>query len=424
MTAAINDPLVGKPTLPVSPEFRFVAAYDLPVKPIAWLVHKIIEADTLAVMFGAPGEGKSFLALDLSCCIATGTDFHGHEVEQGAVFYIAGEGHNGIARRLKAWSTHNDVSLSGAPLYVSEGATDLASATNAAMVAEAVQRLAKESGATPVMIVVDTLARNFGGDENKATDVGQFVRHVDDHLRRKWKATTLIVHHSGKDGDRGARGSSALKGAADAEYAVSRNEDDKVIRLIPRKMKDSEEPPPMAFQLVGVSVLDDDGQNVGGAALKVTEYTAPPRATTAGMGSNQQKALAILEEMHTEIAERLAGQGRSEHEVLVLTEDWQKECEAAEIKRNRFKEVRDGLVKRKAIRFDGPHVYLIAEAVRNVRNPLDESDDSDSQEEGSFGQIGQDSDAIRTDAEQHPVRNVRNPLDESDDSDATGFEDF
>lgn len=341
-----------------SSPFRFRVAGDLEVKPNAWLVDDYLEQDALVVMFGPPGEGKSFIALDLACCIATGREFHGHETKQGAVFYIAGEGHNGIARRIRGWAEHNGCSLSGVPLYVSDGATDLATVINAARVAQAVQQLADTTGKDPTLIVIDTLARNFGGDENSATDVGNFVRHVDAYLRHKWKATTLIVHHSGKDGGRGARGSSALKGAADAEYEVGRNAEDKIIRLTPRKMKDAEEPAPLAFELVGVSLFDDTGQPVSGAALSAIEHTAPSASTSSGMGKNQQAALAVLKEMYAETSERLAGQGRQDHPIHIVTDEWRQRCEAGDMSRNRYKEARDALQRRGVISFDGPHVIL------------------------------------------------------------------
>ena len=343
-----------------SPLVRFRAADELQVKPIAWRVDGYVEEDALVVMFGPPGEGKSFIALDLSCCIATGLSFHGHTVQQGAVFYIAGEGHNGIARRLESWAKHNETPLAGAALFISEGATDLANATNAVRVAEAVQSLADATGKHPALIVIDTLARNFGGDENSATDVGNFVRHVDTHLRHKWKATTLIVHHSGKDGGRGARGSSALKGAADAEYEVGRNAEDKIIRLMPRKMKDAEEPAPLAFELVGVSIVDTSGQPVGGAALSAVEHTAPTSPASAGMGKNQQAALTELNGVHSEISDRLASQGREGHPVHILTSDWRQRCEASGMQPKRFNEARDGLIKRGVISLSGPHVLLNA----------------------------------------------------------------
>jgi hypothetical protein len=359
------------------------------VKPICWLVHGYFETDALAVLYGPPSKGKSFIALDIACCVATGTDFHDLKVQQGAVFYIAGEGHNGLARRLRAWEQLNGVSLEGVPLYISVGPTDLGSAVNAAGVAETVRALVNATGVTPVLIIIDTLARNFGGDENSATDIGQFVRNVDSHLRREWNATTLIIHHSGKNVERGARGSSALKGAADAEYEVSREDEDRLIRLTPRKMKDAEEPPPLAFELEVIQIEDNTGSMIRSAALRVTSYTPP---NTSGLGKNQQMALDILECMHKEIVDRLASQGREDHPVHIETKDWRKRCEAEDMPRNRIKEVIDALVERNAIRLDGMHVYLMSEA----SEPIGESDIRTPRKVKSSGPIGRHSDAVRT----------------------------
>lgn len=106
------------------------------------------------------------------------------------------------------------------PLYISKGAAELDHSTQAARVAETIQLLVESCGQIPALIIIDTFARNFGGDENSAADVGHFIREVDRHLRRNWNASVLILHHSGKDGEREARGSSALKGAVDVEYVL------------------------------------------------------------------------------------------------------------------------------------------------------------------------------------------------------------
>lgn len=350
--------MASKLLQPSALPFNFVAAGEMPINPIAWLVHGYIEQDAFTVMFGPPGKGKSFVALDVSCCIATGALFHCYEVKQGPVFYIAGEGHNGLARRLRAWELHNNIQLRGAPLYISEGSTDLAHATNALRVSEAVQQIAEMTGRAPVLIVIDTLARNFGGDENSASDMGSFIRLVDSHLRHKWKATVLIVHHSGKDGDRGARGSSALKGAADAEYEVSRN-DDNIIRLTPRKMKDAEEPPPLAFELVAVSLLDDTGMPVDGAALKTVEYIAQATPNKAKLGKQQKAALDILEQMHQNIAEQFTSQDRQDLPVSIQFGTWKSQCEEAGIPRQRFHDCKSTLLERHHIRIEGALVFLV-----------------------------------------------------------------
>lgn len=56
---------------------------DLEVQQPDWLVRDIIEADGLALLIGDPGTGKSFSALDLAACIATGMPWHGHNCETG-----------------------------------------------------------------------------------------------------------------------------------------------------------------------------------------------------------------------------------------------------------------------------------------------------------------------------------------------------
>ncbi|MHC8316705.1 AAA family ATPase [Pseudomonas sp. LB3P31] len=376
-------------------DFRFVAASDMPIKPVAWLVENYIEEDALTVMYGPPGKGKSFVALDLSCCIASGIPFHGHAVKSGVAIYIAGEGHNGIARRLHAWAQHNDVVLPKL-LYVSEAPTDLSSATNSAKVAEAVKVIAEATGEAPVLIVIDTMARNFGGDENSATDVGQFIRNVD-ALRRHWKATVLIVHHSGKDGERGARGSSALKGAVDAEYEVSRSNEDDLVRLIPRKMKDAEEPSSLAFELVGVSVHDDCGSLISGAALRLTQYTASAAPVLAKLGKQQKAALEILEQMHAEIAQRLNSQGREDHPVLITLDAWKAKCEEAGIPRQRFHDLKYTLTVRQQIRIDDTHVFLVRPVLPSLEVPYR----TDSRATVNTGQAGREPDQYRTQNGQH-----------------------
>jgi phage/plasmid primase-like uncharacterized protein len=125
--------------------FEFTRADSLELTEIKWVVDDYIEADSLAQVFGDPGGGKSFVAIDLACCVATGKPWHGHDVKQGSVFYIAGEGHNGLARRLKAWQIGNGTSLAGVPLYKSHRAAQLYDATEAAVVAESIKQLSAEA---------------------------------------------------------------------------------------------------------------------------------------------------------------------------------------------------------------------------------------------------------------------------------------
>ncbi|RKQ57829.1 AAA domain-containing protein [Vogesella indigofera] len=327
-----------------SDAFAFVQATEMSVQPVSWLVHAYLEEDTMAVMYGAPGMGKSFLALDMSCCVATGTPFHGQAVKQGAVFYIAGEGHNGIARRVKAWAQYHGFSGMPEQLFVSKAPADLVNGLNAVGVANAIRRLVIATGVMPRVIVIDTMARNFIGDENSAADVGRFVSNVD-MLRRKWRATVVIVHHSGKDSSKGARGSSALKGAVDAEYEVSRPGGG--VQLTAHKMKDAENPPDLSFEMIAVPLQEDTHAVTISAVLKLTDHSAHMKPEEpVRLGKHQVTVLDILKQMLGDDTES------------VSVAHWQTQCIEARVPRNRFYEVKDTLEGRKLIRIDGANVSL------------------------------------------------------------------
>lgn len=324
--------------------FAFLNVGDMVqhLKPIDWLVKNYIERDSMAVIYGEPGHGKSFVAIDVACSVATGTDWHGRRVKPGAVFYIAGEGHNGLARRFRAWSEARGVSLADARLYVSNRSAALTDAMSAADVAAAVQELADATGETPALIVVDTLARNFGGgDENSAADMGAFVSNLDNNLRHPWKATVAIVHHSGKDTSKGARGSTALRGAVDAEYEIARD-DTGTIRMQPHKMKDAENPEPLAFRLesVDLPLVDEDGNRVFGAALNLVDYIEPPKAGKMGRGKNQTLAIQVLAELEQENCDRLEAGGYDPDSARVSLDQWRDRLATHDIDRRRFSELK------------------------------------------------------------------------------------
>jgi hypothetical protein len=251
--------------------FSFTSATELidNIPPVEWLIRDYLETNTLAVLFGEPGVGKSFLALDMACSIATGGNWHGSPVKQGTVFYIAGEGHSGIRRRLKAWALHTGERPQG--VMVSNTAVPLTEKEATEFTLKEIRSLAKNHG-KPVLIVVDTLARNFGGaDENSNQDMGLFVQHMD-RLKYELESCVLIVHHSGQGSKERARGASALKGAVEAEYRVEQKAGG-VIVLTATKMKDSQLPPPVQSMLKTVE-LGDAGSSA--VVIRSDEFADEP----------------------------------------------------------------------------------------------------------------------------------------------------
>lgn len=203
-----------------------------------WQVQPIIPAGGLVGLYGPPNEGKSFIALDLSLSIATGRPWLGHVINpeaQGMVLYVAAEGGVGIVKRVRAWLHHHHVTPQEARMgWLMEAMPVAGDSEDVDRLLARIHELHQE----PVLIVIDTLARCFDGDENQQLDMGRFVKGVD-RLRQACGATLVVVHHTRLDGER-ERGNTAFRGAADTMLSVSMNKANGLITVKCSKQKDAE----------------------------------------------------------------------------------------------------------------------------------------------------------------------------------------
>ena len=256
-----------------------------------YLIEGLIEQQSLCQMFGEPGSGKSFVAIDIACSVGSGKDFHSRPVVRGPVVYVAGEGRRGVVRRVNAWAKVHSIKLNDMSLYISRTAVGINNGNNLAELKAEIRGIAEEFG-SPALIILDTLARNFGdGDENDTRDMTSFIAEVD-RLNDEFHCASLIVHHAGH-GEKGrARGSSALKGALDTEYKISKQEDR--IRMLCSKMKDDDEPEPMCFYLIPVDMGEDEaGASINSAVLEFRGTAAPE---SARLTKNEQFAVKTFRE--------------------------------------------------------------------------------------------------------------------------------
>ncbi|MFV0371386.1 MAG: AAA family ATPase [Azonexus sp.] len=344
-----------------TPPHMFRSGALLKLKSPSWLVEGHIERDTLGVAYGQPSAGKSFFALDLALSVAAGRPFNGMSVKQGAAFYIAGEGFGGLARRVHAWAKHHDFKLEHLPFFVSTRAANFTGAPSAEprAIRDEIEEWSTAMGVPVSLIIVDTMARNFRGDENSATEVGGFVAQLDAHLRNHFGATVVLIHHCGKSEERGARGSSALRGAVDFEIEMSRNEESGIVKVAFSKMKESDLPMPWAFTLEHVEQVDEDGKDASSAVLVPAEYIVPPSVEVKGLGTNQLTALAVLKEMHEKIVREFELRGTPDLPVRIEIATWKKEVTNRGIGRERLSEIVSALEVRRLIRQDYPHVHLM-----------------------------------------------------------------
>lgn len=238
--------------------FLPVPAHEFAVATrLRWIIKGVLPHGELAVLYGASGSGKSFMALDLAATIARGVEWRGNRVHQGSVVYIAAEGANGFRNRLRAYAHQHAIDLKDMPLHVIHAAPNMLDKTDALDVAKAITAVVGR----PDLIVIDTLAQSMpGGDENAGDDMGKALAHCRG-LHRATGALVMLVHHSGKDASKGARGWSGLRAAADVELEVVRADDDRVLTVT--KQKDGDDGGEFGFRLETVLVdFDDDGDEV------------------------------------------------------------------------------------------------------------------------------------------------------------------
>lgn len=201
-----------------------------------WLIDGILPQGAVAALYGPPETFKSFVGLDIGLCVATDLAWHGREAQHGMVLYIAAEGGAGIAKRVRAWLQHHGIKASRANVsWMIEAVSVFAGSDDL----ERLQmRLEREVGEQPVLVIIDTLARCFVGDENQQEDMGAFVAGLD-LIRKEYGATVLAIHHTNLGGER-ERGNTALRGASDTMIAVTRVPKSDYVSIECSKQKDAE----------------------------------------------------------------------------------------------------------------------------------------------------------------------------------------
>lgn len=190
----------------------------------------------------------------MACAVANGMKWHNEfDVAHGNVFYVIGEGRFGIRRRVEAWHRNRGVMMDRdtTNLHFSRQGLNFRDTGSIAAI-KADMRLAGNIK----LIVVDTLARSFGGgNENAPQDMGEFINNCDE-LMHEFGATVLIIHHVGKDAQSGARGHSSFFGALDTSMKLQKfREHD--IQLICDKQKDAPEFEKLQFTFVTLGGADD-----------------------------------------------------------------------------------------------------------------------------------------------------------------------
>lgn len=223
------------------------------------LVEGLLTEGSFSVVYGDSNVGKTFFTLALAAAVASGLLIAGRKVRRGPVVYVSMEGAKRFNNRIVALKKTGRL-VHDAPFYLASWPLALLEQDKVGEFVNAVLTQIP-SGTKPVLIVLDTLSRGMaGGDESSSVDMTSAVAAID-RIRHETGAHCLLVHHCGKDKNRGSRGHTSLRAAIDSEFEVSRDGDDLPF-VHNTKQRDLPKAEHIRFRLnqhqVGVDALGND----------------------------------------------------------------------------------------------------------------------------------------------------------------------
>ncbi|MBI1284997.1 MAG: AAA family ATPase [Thiobacillus sp.] len=266
--------------------FTVLSADDLNALPsVAELIRGVLPASGIGAVYGASGDGKSFVATDMQDALSRGLpEWFGHRIP-GAVpcVYIGLEGSTGAPKRFKALGNHEI-------RVILPGSFDLRNADDRAELVGAI----RDADAAGGVLVIDTLQQACPGfDENSGRDMSDIIAALKE-LQQALGGLVLVIHHAGKDRQKGLRGHSSLLAALDVVLEVSRDGDRRTWRV--SKSKDGADGIEHAFKLRLVAVgMDADGEPV--TTCVIQPDAAPVKQNLPPNAGNQRIIFDALREL-------------------------------------------------------------------------------------------------------------------------------
>lgn len=245
-----------------------------------YLIKKLLYPNTVSAIYGPPGSAKTFFVLSMGAAIASGEEWGKRRVRKAGVMYIGLEGAKGLEKRIQALKMKG-LLKDGSPFAAKNPGNDqlnLMKEEHVDKLVEMIKAFQEEKSVTKGIVFVDTFARaTAGGDENSAKDIGVAIVHAS-MVQERTGWCVCLIHHSGKQLDKGMRGSNALLGGLDTVMQVTKHELDSKIRVMKsEKQRDEEEDEGIYCKLEKVELgIDEDGDPVTTCVIRFLEKEEIP----------------------------------------------------------------------------------------------------------------------------------------------------
>lgn len=265
--------------------FRFVDRSGMDsISPPEWLIPDCLPSNAYALLVGASGTFKTFIALDIALSIATGVNWpwEGNWPKigsSGLVLFTAGEGRPEFRKRVVAWEKRWWGGRHAEGLVLADPVPLIQEDLNPYL--DGALAMSKDGYK---LVVIDTVGRAMQGvNENAQEHASAFTKMVE-KLQRELGCAVLALHHTGH-GENRARGSSVFQADADTVLVTERAGKEMTVALTMSKQKDAAEwDRPKLIQMEAVDLV------IGGR--KADSLVAAPAKESARAPESVRSAVA------------------------------------------------------------------------------------------------------------------------------------
>jgi len=219
---------------------------DRSVKPMEWLVEGFIPMYETTAIYARGGTGKTLFAQQLATAVSAGVSMFGKEITPGPVLCLFCEDDDDALHRRQAdinkhlgadWASLSELHISSRVgqdnLLMTFDGKDAGQLT-----AIWHQFKAKVKEIKPRLVIVDTAADTFGGNENDRSQVRQFVQQALTSIAKENRCAVLLCAHpslSGINSGEGTGGSTAWENSVRSRLYMDKDKETGRINLMNMK---------------------------------------------------------------------------------------------------------------------------------------------------------------------------------------------
>ena len=237
-----------------------LASKHTPRKNWHYAVKSLLLRRETSLLYGPSNVGKSAFVTELGYHIVQGAEIDRRRTKRGLVVHVAAEAPECALDRASAYALDGDTSAALERYIVWYEAVDLGSDAAVRAFCNDVNTLSEHYNEPVMLVMFDTLVLSIGDlEENDSGDMKCVVESAK-RIAKQLDAHVMLVHHTGKDGDRGSRGSSTLNSNVDTDLTIKRDQESDIVTVTQLQQRQMTRGASICFQLKPVDLgVDDEG---------------------------------------------------------------------------------------------------------------------------------------------------------------------